>query len=529
MACNIQAQTETPAIALFLDALEDKRLEGRLTPEQFTALALELDETVDCGTLLDLARDWDQSAISEAAAEACPHPPSALASEPPTPRSLRAQWTHAFHPRSPDRDGFALTSDLRYGELRMGGAFRDTALIRRYVEAGWQLASGHRLSLHAGNLQYTLPDVRIPLVWGRNAPAGLTYSQGPAFISSPHPGANGLGLCFTGETVAAATHASWNQATRAGERVDLLQYGAGARWYGEAYTLGAQNLLIRYESVDGRVADHFVGGVEGGERQERLRLGMGYAYSRVMGGEDGTGGAGGRLGYVAEAELTDKWSARRRNSLRVYQSTPGWENPLASASLRHQDTSEGGFPVPGAGEGGLTLQSRLPLGEEKEAWHLQADSELGWLWLRDDWLRQGFRLGLEKKWGLLAGLADWRWDQGRHEGRESSYWTLGSGARYGAETWRAALRYSHRGKGYGGLFPRSLQGDIAWRRKRSDAFRLGWQTGDVLKPLSRNRIYASQDFDIAPGLRLTGILKLPLAEAKVEESLNYRLQVRASY
>ncbi len=532
LALNIPAQTETPAVALFLDALEDRRLEGRLSEAQFTALSLELDESFDCPSLRALALEWDQSAVDEAVAQACleshlvPVVPTA-----PKPKSIRAQWTQALYPQAPDRDGFALTADAHYADFRVGGAFRDTALVRRYVEAGFGFASGNRISLHAGNLQYTLPDMRIALVSGRRAPAGLRYREGPALLFASHPGMNGLGVGFTGKKATAAAHASWNKAYRGQERVDLLQYGAGARLDGETISLTAQNLLVRYETDNGRASDYWIGGLEGRERKDKFRAGLGYTFSRD--GES-LSGPESRLGFVAEAEVKHKGSQRRQNSLRVFQATPDWENPLAPAWLRYQDTTASGFKVAGSGEGGLVLRSRIPLGEAKGSPLLQADSELGWLWMRQDWLRQGFRLGLEQKWGAFQTQADWRWDQAQNwnedfSGEDFSHWTLGGGTRYRAEKWRAALRYSHRGEGYRGLFPRSLQGDIAWLRKNSDALRLGWQTGDVLKPLSRNRIYFSQDFDITPGLRLTGIVRVPLAEGSVEKSFYYRLQVRASY
>ena len=359
---------------------------------------------------------------------------------------------------------------------------------------------------------------------------GLSGVEGPWEARSP--ALDGLALTTRRPLWQAGGFASWNRLGGTADerdRRDALVYslaaggsreGASGRARdGWGWSMQGARLRLEYvgEEGDPEAADIWLAGaamerrISAGADAEPAGLRAGFALSHLEGEP-----------YGAYGELEWQGGKPDRSFLGLHQATTRWANPLASVRALTRDTVQGGWILPGRGEGGLVLRTRLDI----------------------------LRAGSCRMAAISGGEADWSLADGFLAGAGRFTLSLGAGA-WEARTshgmsWRAQASTSY-------APPLLSAQSLIWRQgpwraeavlsrgrsSKPEAWPLRLMTarngrqgnrwtveawsGDLRDPLAVVRLSCHQSWLLGKAVRILQALALPMERGDLQKGLDYRM------
>jgi hypothetical protein len=227
----------------------------------------------------------------------------------------------------------------------------------------------------------------------------------------------------------------------------------------------------------------------------------------------------------------------------VRQATSGWAAPLSDVPAFARDTLESGWVIPGRGEGGLRIRSRVPLAEAPgSSIALAAAGEAAWALASarnpaagtDRMLAGDGRLALHLAWRA------WRYEAGGGLGWRAP----GLGAAGAARTLNHGLRWRGGGFDAGISLSRRLRTgrkrhtdeaeeeaswpaalEAGWRGRRANSLRMAVSAADLADPASGLRLTLRQDWSMGGGVSLAQSLRLPWESGGLRKDMGYQLKI----
>jgi hypothetical protein len=545
--CAISTGAYSPDAESVLEILRERLATGLASQEDYDAFLAGLDEPDNCDTW---AEDPPDDPETRAAVKSiCPELRDGDGDgegEDGTRgkrgrRRSRVLASQAVQPRRMGASPPFFRADAGSADVRASLSLRDFTPFDRHVEV-----TGEGLTLQAGHLHPDMADTRLGFVAGSRFYAG--WSGGSGFtgpLASPQAALEGLGLAYHAGGWHAQAVGTWNRLLPRGsrpapDRRDALLYALGLSHGRFRFQVAHE----RFETAAGPALAVSVGGLQASDRQGRWRLGVASSYVDAPSHTEAAtrapayGGYGSYGGY-GEIGLGSEQGAYR---LEGRQASADWTNPLQSPRGHLQDTLEGQWILPGRGEGGLSLRTRLPLftaGGYRAEWTGGGGA---------DWALGAGITGSEARLALIQRLGAWSYEAGTGLRYRRTHVTSGTGADtsagadpgssgfgqilgWGGSGWTARLSLTARERGYRGPYPEPLAVSL---RKKSGRGR-GWDAGgeafigDLREPASYVRLVIRQEWELGGGMALRHALRLPWSRGTGwAGDMGYQLGLEAS-
>ncbi|MEO7427102.1 MAG: hypothetical protein ABI036_18080 [Fibrobacteria bacterium] len=451
-------------------------------------------------------------------------------------------------PRQDPAAAGALPPPFLHAEGSLPGASARISLQGSRLETRFLRAGPTHFSVLAGHLHAALEETRLGFVAGGRFYAGWSGNSGlTGPLASAQSALDGLGLRARagGWTLEAA--GAWNRLRHGShpDRNDAVLYTAGmARRFGgdgSALAFRSQGARQHFEPGSGPATDITVVGAAlsnyGSQRNRFPRWSLGAAGSLADMPSSGAGRADAKAGNglrawggYAEASLSSEGSASWKVQWR--QADADWANPLQSPRGYLRDTLEGGWILPGRGEGGLSARMRFPLAAGNG---YQADLRAGG---SGDWGAKGLLSG-ESNLAVMQAWGEWIHETGAtaaflrpdpnrspDPAGEAGRGGWGQSLAWQRRPWTLKAEFSWKGGEYSGSRPAPLgfscsyAGAQAW----SNAFTIG----DIRNPWNYFRVDVHQEWKAGSKIRVEQTLRMPWTREGMTSDLGYQLRLAAT-
>jgi hypothetical protein len=473
---------------------------------------------------------------------------------------LRAAGWQTVRPRGDGLEEAEASAEIRSawaGGEAAGG--RDGLRTRR----AWIRDPGGRWELQAGRLAFAPAEAsispgpprpspvlpRLDFVSGRRSFPGHSARSGvDGPLEARVPALDGAGLTARLGPHSASLFGSWNRLEPdgprpPGPRLDVLSHALVLAGPAGPLLWAAQFSHQRLEPSRGDPASALVAGAVLAA-PKGFRLGAAVSALWPRGGPlEAAGSASPRgpaeTGAYGEAGLSD--GKHGRYSLEVRQATAGWASPLADVPALTRDTLESGWILPGRGEGGLRLRSRLPLAEGPgPAVALAAAGEAAWGpgFPRDPADGSDRLLAGDGRLALHLAWMAWRYEAGAGLG-----WRVPDLSASGStRTLSQSLRWRRGGFGLGATLSRRLRTgrspreegreetawpaacEAAWTGGRAGSLKAALSATDLAHPGRGLRISMRQDWNLGGGVSLAQSLRLPWESGGLQKDMGFQLK-----
>jgi hypothetical protein len=506
----------TPEAENLLSSLRRRVAEGEIGEEAYARFVEELTESSACENF-----SREDPDLRPSVEDVCADAEEDLS---PT-GSLRLALSQSAYPRAGGLSAPAAQGAGRASWGAFDASLREGEVYRRLL----RVEGPGGVSLLAGHLYPAFADTRIDFVAGRPRFAGWSPAAGPedGLASSEYPALDGLGARYETRGWRAGGFATWNRLVPPGGsgkavlRRDAAAFAVGAAHRRRGWDWRVQAVRQRFETGSGTDSAEAVT-VAGCEARGpgSVRLGFAVSALEAAGYPEWQPGAFLRAGWGYGAEEPGAEGSRAGYALEAWQADPGWANPLSASPSLDRDTVGETLRLPGRGEGGFDLRSRLT-GWEKGSWRGEIASAGGAKWdIRQEGLMSAEgRLSLTESWGAWTHRAGMALSH-RMEGVSAP-----RGEAWGQSVeWKRAA-WSARGSLWQSASTDRREGSLSLaRRAAGTAWQADASMDDILNP-ELWRLALRQTWGLGAGGRLVHSVRVPLTEEGVRSDFAYKLEL----
>jgi hypothetical protein len=375
------------------------------------------------------------------------------------------------------------------------------------------------IQIAAGNI-YLPPELRF--IIGRTYwlnQQSLSDSTGAVFSRRNLP--NGLSIRYPGSSFSLEGYGTWNKNKHEKDTIDAFTYGLLACFTTSRAGFSLHSNINRFEFNNRDTETNLVNGLRIKENIFNL-FHIGLAHSWNSGIDTGSNNQIENHLYGETGVNTPE----NKSSIRLFQASKEWTNPLMDFTSRTSDTTAGSIRIKGRGEGGLHLSSKFPLYvlEPGQILHsalkgkLNISTVIHWSLVDTDfqYRRLTFMVhnrfnNLHYKIGMHSTVTD-----------SSKFLTYKNRLHYKPGSYIFVLAYSHKTGHYRGTYPRTLELHTGLTLPGPYRIKAKWLSRDVRNFQRYIDVLILQRWTLSTTFSLDWSIKLPFEDWSLSRDMYYQ-------